>query len=138
MPVSEAIRQFLAEEPRFGILATINPDGTPHQTVMWFLLDGETLLMNTADGRIKARNLRERTRVSVCVEEQYKYITFYGSISLDDDQERAHADIRRLNVHYEGEAKAAEMYERNFRNQRRITIRMTIDHVDEHGFGGGH
>jgi PPOX class probable F420-dependent enzyme len=138
MPVSEAVRQFLSEEPRFGVLATINPDGTPHQTVMWFLLDGDTLLMNTAEGRIKARNLRERTRVAVCVEEKYKYVTFYGSISLDHDQERAHADIRRLNVLYEGEAKANEMYERNFRNQRRISIRMTIDHVDEHGFEGDH
>jgi PPOX class probable F420-dependent enzyme len=138
MPVPEVVRRFLAEEPRFGVLATINPDGTPHQTVMWFLLEGDSILMNTAEGRVKARNLRERSRVSLCVEDRYRYVTFYGSISLNDDQERAHADIRRLNVHYEGEQQAAEMFERNFRNQRRISIRMAIDHVDAHGFGDGH
>ena len=137
MPVSEAVRQFLAEEPRFGVLATINPDGTPHQTVMWFLLEGDTILMNTAEGRIKARNLRERTRVSLCVEDGYRYVTFYGSISLDDDQARAHADIRRLSVHYVGEEQVAEMFDRQFAHERRISIRMTIDRVDAHGLGDG-
>lgn len=130
--LSPEVRAFLAE-PRFAVLATINSDGSPQQTVMWYDLEGELLMMNTAEGRVKACNLRRDPRVSVCVEDGYRYVTLAGRASLIEDQERAQADIARLAVRYHGEERARSMIEQ-FRGQRRITILVPIERVSAHGF----
>jgi len=54
--LSTAVRAFL-QEPRFLILATSNRDGTPQQSVIWYELQGDEIMMNTARGRLKDRNL---------------------------------------------------------------------------------
>ncbi|WP_208028087.1 pyridoxamine 5'-phosphate oxidase family protein [Rhabdothermincola sediminis] len=41
-------------------LATISPDGSPHVTPVWIDVEGDDLVMNTADGRAKVDNLRHR------------------------------------------------------------------------------
>lgn len=48
-------------------LATINPDGSPHVTPVWVDTDGSAVIMNTALGRIKVRNLRIDPRVMIAV-----------------------------------------------------------------------
>lgn len=46
-------------------LATVNPDGQPQVTPVWVDYDGEHLLVNTARGRQKDRNMTERPLVTV-------------------------------------------------------------------------
>jgi predicted pyridoxine 5'-phosphate oxidase superfamily flavin-nucleotide-binding protein len=46
----EDVRTFL-EEARFAVLATVNANGSPQQTVMWYELRGDTIVMNTRRGR---------------------------------------------------------------------------------------
>ncbi|MFM9107366.1 MAG: PPOX class F420-dependent oxidoreductase [Chloroflexota bacterium] len=133
--LSPAVRDFLAEQ-RFAVLATVNPDGAPQQTVMWFLLEGDEIVMNTARGRRKDRNLVRDARVSICVEDGYRYVTLSGPVSLDDRHETSQADIRRLAVRYLGEEEAAEMVASDFGRQSRVTIRMKITAADAHGFEG--
>jgi PPOX class probable F420-dependent enzyme len=130
--LSPVVRAFLAE-PRFAVLATINGDGSPQQTVMWYDLEGDAILMNTAEGRIKAGNLRRDARVSICVEDGYRYVTITGRACLIEDQERAQADIVRLAMRYHGEERARSIAEQ-FRGQRRITILVPIERVSAHGF----
>ena len=48
--LTAAVRHFL-ETPRFAVIATINEDGSPHQTVVWYLLRGDDIVMNTASCR---------------------------------------------------------------------------------------
>jgi PPOX class probable F420-dependent enzyme len=133
MRLSEAMLAFLAER-RFAVLATIGEDGLPHQTVMWFELVGDDLLMNTASGRIKDKHIRRDARVSVCFEDGYRYLTVSGRVELDDNQETAQADIARLARRYEGDSPSAESMIRNFRTQQRITMRLRIDNVIANGF----
>ena len=66
MPLDPEIREFLNEK-RFAVLATINPDGSPQQTVMWYELRGETIVMNTTLSRVKGRNLQQDPRIIVSV-----------------------------------------------------------------------
>src|SRR5947209_9760633 len=103
--LSNAVRAFL-EERHFAVLATINPDGAVQQTVLWYDLDGDEILMNAAPHRLKARNLRRDPRASVCMDNGYTYVTIRGSVTLIDDQETAQADIRRLAIRYDGEESA--------------------------------
>jgi len=130
--LSPRIRAFLAE-PRFAVLATVNIDGSPQQTVMWYDLEGDLLCMNTAEGRIKVANLRRDPRVSVCIEDGYRYVTLTGRAHLIEEQERAQADIARLAVRYHGYERAQSMLEQ-FRSQRRITILVPIERASAHGF----
>ena len=131
--LSPAVREFLGE-PRFAVLATVNSDGTPQQTVMWYLLEGDDIVMNTARGRRKDRNLVRDARVSICVEDGYRYVTLSGSVTLDDRHEPSQADIRRLAVRYAGEEEAARMVADDFGKQSRVTIRMKIAAADIRGF----
>lgn len=118
-------------EKRFAVLATINRDGTAQLTTMWYELQGDEVMMNTADGRVKAHNLRRDPRIAICVENGYSYITLSGTARLDDDQAIAQADIKRLALRYHNPEKAEQMVRDSFAKQHRITIRMAIERVVE-------
>lgn len=134
MELSPAARAFL-EEPRFCVFATIGKSGLPQQTVLWYELQGDTIMMNTAPGRVKDHNLRRDPRASFCVEDGYRYLTITGTCELQsDDQEQAQADIARLAVRYEGPERGEQMAANQFRKQRRETIRLRVERVDAHGF----
>jgi PPOX class probable F420-dependent enzyme len=132
MPLSDAARSFLAER-RFAVLATISEDGLPHQTVMWYELRGDDIIMNTAAGRVKDMHLRRESRVSICVEDQYRYVTISGPVELNDDQTVAQDDIRRLAIRYHGEEAGARQARDVFSKQHRITLRLPIQRVIEYG-----
>jgi len=132
MPLSDAARSLLAEK-RFAVLATISSDGLPHQTVMWYELRGDDIIMNTAAGRVKDRNLQREARVSICVEDGYRYVTISGVIETNDDQEIAQEDIRRLAIRYHGQEAGEKQSQEQFSKQHRITLRLPIGQVIEHG-----
>lgn len=132
--LTAAIRAFLGE-PRFAVLATIGPDGTPQQTVMWYELRENHLLMNTKRGRVKDRNLRRDARVSVCFEDGYRYVTITGKCELVTDPEQGWHDIERLAVRYHGAERAAEMA-RQFRREERETLLISIESLTASGFPG--
>jgi PPOX class probable F420-dependent enzyme len=129
--LSERARAFLAE-PRFGVLATINADGSPQLTTMWYELQGDEIMMNTLAGRLKDRNLRRDARVALCFEEGYQYVTVTGTVQLVEDQATAQADIAHLAHRYHPAERAAQMVETQFARQERVTLRMTIERVSEH------
>jgi PPOX class probable F420-dependent enzyme len=128
--LSEKARAYLNGQ-RFAVLATINQDGTPQLTTMWYLLEGDTILMNTKVGRIKERNMRRDPRISICVEDGYDYVTIRGTVEMIDDQEIAHHDIFRLAARYHGEEKAKEQVEAQFGQEQRVTLRLKCTHIIE-------
>jgi PPOX class probable F420-dependent enzyme len=130
--LSEEARTFL-NEPRFGVLATINADGTPQQSTVWYELQGDEIMMNTKRGRLKDRNLRRDPRASLCVEDGDRYLTLRGSVTLIDDQAVAQPDIERLAVRYDGRAKAEEQVRDQFAREERVTIRLRLEHIHEYG-----
>jgi PPOX class probable F420-dependent enzyme len=131
----DEVRAFL-EEVRFGVLATVNADGSPQQTVMWYEPRGETVMMNTLRGRKKDRNLGRDPRASLCVEAGLRYVALSGTIEMIDDAERGQAGIAALARRYEGAAKAAELVRDTFRHQERITLLLHVERFDAHGFDG--
>ncbi len=132
MTLSDWARAFLAET-RFATLATINPDGTPQQTVMWYMLRGDHVLMNTKRGRHKDRNLLRDRRVSICVEDGYRYITIAGEVELVEDPIVAHADIKALAVRYHGPKRGETMARDSFAAEERVSILLPIRDVVERG-----
>lgn len=73
----------LMEKKVFAGLATIMPDGTPQVTPVWIDYDGENLLVNTAVGRQKDKNLQRDPKVSVMLmdpENPYRYLEIRGRV----------------------------------------------------------
>ena len=134
--LTPAMRAFLAER-RFGVLATVGTTGAPRQTVMWYLLlsseAGDEILFNTARGRRKPEHLAREPRVSLCVEEGYRFVAVSGTVREITDRDTTQADIRRLAERYEGRAGAEERMPR-FSTQERISYRFRITGVTSDGF----
>jgi len=61
----EAVR--LLEKPILAHVATLMQDGTPHLTPVWVDTDGENVVINTADGRTKVRNMRRNPNVAISI-----------------------------------------------------------------------
>lgn len=57
----------LLEEPAYGQLATLMPDGSPQVTQVWVDTDGAHILVNTGADHQKAKNVRRDPRVAVNV-----------------------------------------------------------------------
>ena len=130
--LTPAVRAFL-DERRFAVVATINESGMPQLTAIWYELQGDEVLMNTARGRLKERNLRRDPRVALCIEDDQQYVTLYGRATLIDDQAQAQADDLRLAIRYDGCARAEERAPL-IAQQQRVTIRVALTHVHARGF----
>ena len=130
--LSEKAHAYL-QEKRFAVLATLNEDGTPQLTTMWYLLEDDgTVLMNTKVGRAKERNMRRDPRISVCIEDGYIYVTLSGKVEMIDDPEIAQRDIFRLSSRYHGEEKAKRQMENQFSKEQRVTLRLKPEHIIEY------
>jgi PPOX class probable F420-dependent enzyme len=84
MPVDlDRYRDLLEQKKAFANLATVMPDGTPQVTPVWFDHAGGMIRVNTAKGRVKARNLREGTPVAVAImdpDNPYRYVQIRGRV----------------------------------------------------------
>jgi PPOX class probable F420-dependent enzyme len=126
--IADDLRHWLTSIPRYPVLAALDTDGAPSQSVMWFDLDPDrpdTVTMNTKVGRAKERFLRRDPRCSLCFEEDLTWIALQGTVELDDDRERSMRDIRALAVRYGSNPD-------QFIGQERVTLRMRVERVIRH------
>ncbi len=127
--VTDEVRDFLTGELRFAVVAAINNDGTPQQTVVWYELRGDSIMMNTTANRLKTKNLNRDPRMSFCVEDGYRFVTVKGRGELVYDRDRAQADIRDLAIRYHGQEKGEQMASEKFSKEERVSIYMTVQEV---------
>lgn len=123
--LTDSVREFLFAN-RFAVAATINEDGTPQQTVVWYELRGDRIMMNMRASRLKTNNLRRDPRISVCIEDGYHYVTIKGTVEFDEDQERALEDIKGLAIRYYGPEKGLRVWEDEYSKYRRVSIYLPI------------
>ncbi len=134
MALTDTQRKFL-EAKRFAALGTVNPTGSAHLTLMWYVLDGDEIVFNTAAGRRKDGNLTRDTRVSLLVYDEtgYKYIRIDGRVRTITDHETTQNDIRRLALrYYEDEETVERSMRESFSKQKRISYRLPTTRVYEH------
>ena len=115
-------RQFLERPEQFATLATLDPDGSPWQAVVWFELRGDDLVVNSSGGRRWPANLQREPRFSLLVEQGYDFVAVRGTAETLSDPEQAQADIAALARRYRPPEIAEQMIEHVFRPQRRISF----------------
>lgn len=132
--LTQAERDFLLEA-RFAVLGTTNENGSAHLTVMWYVLEGDEIMFNTAAGRKKPENLARDPRASLIVPDGYRFVRVDGAVRANDDQQVAQADIRRLALrYYQGEERVQRSVKATWEKQHRITYRMPLRNVYSSGF----
>lgn len=86
----------LQQKKAFAGLATIMSDGTPQVTPVWFDYHGGRVRVNTAKGRVKARNLKPRAAVALAImdpDNPYRYVQIRGRVaSATETGADAHID----------------------------------------------
>jgi hypothetical protein len=92
------------------------------------------IMLNTKRRRLKDRNLLRDPRLSLCVEDGYRYVVIRGPVELIDDQRIAQADIKRLSTRYHGPEMAEQQMSDQFSREERVTIRLTPERVQAYGF----
>ena len=109
-------------------LATIMPDGSPQVTPVWFSTDGEYILINTAEGRAKDRNMKARPKVAMTVQDPknpYRYLGIRGEV-VSYTREGADEHINALSLKYDGKPYNIPA------GQKRIIFRIKPTHFDKH------
>ena len=127
--LTKAQREFL-ENPFVGSVTDLRPDGSPHTTVVWVDVDGDSVSFNTAYGRAKPRYIANDGRVSLTVVDPgdpYRWISVSGTAELVD--EGADEQIDRLAKKYIG----ADAYPFRAPGERRVTVRIAVEKIDARG-----
>ena len=92
------------ETKAFLFLATVNADGTPQVTPVWFNTDGGHILVNTAKGRLKDKNMRARPIVAFVIQDPgdpYRFVQIRGRV-VEITEEGALEHIDALSHIYYG------------------------------------
>ena len=98
----------LKDETRaFAFLATSMADGSPQVTPVWFNVSGDFILINSARGRQKDRNMRRQPKVALAIADPknpYRYVQVRGLV-VEITSEGARAHIDSLAKKYQGQEK---------------------------------
>ena len=121
----------LLREPQLAQLATIMPDGSPQLTPVWVDVepDGRHVLVNTADGRLKTRNVARSPAVAVSVVDKdnpWRYAIVRGTV-VEQRHEGAEEHIDQLAQKYLGQ----DRYPWHDPSQPRVILRIKPHHVME-------
>jgi PPOX class probable F420-dependent enzyme len=86
--IPESHRDLFAK-PAFAHLVTLMPDGSPQVTPVWIDLQDGMVVVNTAKGRLKDRNMRRDPRVALAISDPanpYRYIQVRGRVAETTEQ----------------------------------------------------
>jgi PPOX class probable F420-dependent enzyme len=94
--IPDKFLDLLTKTTAFASLATIMSDGTPQVTPVWFEFDGTHIVINSAKGRVKDRNMRANPNVALSIVDPanpYRYLQVRGKITeITENGADAHID----------------------------------------------
>lgn len=129
MPFPEKFLDLLDKDKKaFLYLATVNAIGMPQVTPVWFDTDGDYILVNTNEGRLKDRNMKECPDVAMTIQDPndpYRYLGMRGKV-ISHTTEGADEHINELSLRYYGRPWTYR------EGQKRIIYKIQPTHFDEH------
>jgi PPOX class probable F420-dependent enzyme len=128
--MSSAIPEKYADllvKPAFASLVTLMQDGSPQVSPVWIDRDGDFLVINSAKGRVKDRNMRRDPRVAVSIldpENPYRYMEIRGRV-VEITEGGADAHIDRMAKKYLGK----DRYPWRKSDEVRVLYKVKPEHV---------
>lgn len=130
--IPESHQDLLTDEKHaYVYLATQMADGTPQVTPVWFNTAGNYILVNSARGRVKDKNMRKRPVVALCIQDPadpYRYLQLRGRV-VEITEEGADAHIDALSGKYTGNF----TYQNSQPGVKRVIYKILPEKVDAHG-----
>jgi PPOX class probable F420-dependent enzyme len=120
----------LFEKPAFAHLTTLMPDGSPQVSPVWCEYDGTHVVINSAKGRQKDRNMRRDPRVALAIsdpENPYRYLQVRGRV-VEITEQGAEAHIDKLSHKYMGKD-----YPYRDPSSTRVIYKISADHASASG-----
>jgi PPOX class probable F420-dependent enzyme len=118
-----AFARDLLDRPVHATVASLEADGSPQLTLVWFKRDGDDVLFSTLAGRRKARNWTQDPRAALLAfdpADAGRYVEIRGRVTLVDDPDASL--IHELSQRYEGQ-------EFTGIEADRVIVRLTPDRV---------
>src|SRR2546428_2073948 len=127
MPIKlpDSVKKIL-QDKAYGHVITFGPDGKPQVTMVWVDADGDEVLFNTAEGRLKPQNLRRDPRVIVSVQDRnhpQSYMLFHAKASISEAGSDPHID--KLAKRFLG----ADKYPFRRPGEKRLLVRTKVDRI---------
>jgi PPOX class probable F420-dependent enzyme len=125
--LNDDVRRALGGQ-NFWSLATVNPDGTPQSTVVWVAEREGKIVVNTALGRKKPRNLERNPHVALAwfsPDDPYANISIQGRVAASYTGDQAEADIDALAKKYLD----VDSYPNRREGEHRITYLIEPTHI---------
>jgi len=129
-PIPEKYKD-LFHKKAFGNLATLMPDGTPQVTPVWIDYDGTHIIVNSARGRQKDRNMKRSPNVSISIQDPdnpYRYLEVRGKVT-EITETGADDSIDKLARKYTG----ADKYQHRRPGEVRVMYKITPLHTTAMG-----
>ena len=120
--LTESAKKML-EGKNFVYIATVNPDGTPQVTPTWVDHDGNYVLINTAIGRVKHRNVKKNPHVALAITDQanpYNLILIRGKVVDQVTGPAAESHIDKMAKKYQG----LDKYPHRAPGEKRVLIKI--------------
>jgi PPOX class probable F420-dependent enzyme len=121
----EAVKLFSGKN--FAFIATLMKDGSPQLSPVWIDVDGDTILVNTAEGRVKHKNVSRDPRVAISVFDSanpYLMVTVRGRV-VSQEKTGADSHIDLMAKKYLG----MERYPGRAPGEKRILLRIKPEKV---------
>lgn len=129
--IPESYRDLLTTKKAFANLATVMADGTPQVTPIWIDFDGTHVIVNSAKGRLKDKNLRSRSQVGLSISDPdnpYRYLGIQGKV-VEITESGADEHIDKMAMKYMGKDKYP------FRNPSEVRCLYKIEPLKVHTMG---
>ena len=131
-------QQFLLED-HVAVISTLNKDGSPHITTIWYLLQEDgTIIMSTPGRTQKVKNLRRDPRIAVCVGDEARSVSLYGTVTISEDQNVIRQDLEQLAARYIADPAAREPALPFFLKEGRVALHVKPVKVTEFSVDQSH
>jgi PPOX class probable F420-dependent enzyme len=121
----------LFQKKAFAHLATLMPDGTPQVTPVWVDHDGTHILVNTARGRQKDKNVQRNRKVALSIQDPdnpYRYLEVRGTVE-EITEEGAEQHIDKMAKKYMG----VDKYPYRQPGEVRVLLKINPAHTTQMG-----
>jgi len=129
--IPESFSDLMRQKKAFANLATVMPDGTPQVTPVWFDYQNGLVRVNTAKGRVKARNMTEGAAVALAImdpDNPYRYVGIQGHV-VEMTESGGDAHIDKMAKKYLGK----DSYPGRTPGEIRIIVKIAPDKVHTNG-----
>ncbi|MGB6593306.1 MAG: PPOX class F420-dependent oxidoreductase [Candidatus Nitrosopolaris sp.] len=117
----------LFQGKNFAFVSTLMEDGSPQVTPTWVDIEDGNIIVNTAEGRVKHKNISRDPRIAICVIDQdnpYHMVTLIGK-AIEQPNEGADEQIDKLTKKYLG----VDKYPLCSPNEKRIIVKIKPERV---------